>query len=509
MTAGLFALCLAWAGSAVAADWPGWGRDGTRNMVAAEKKAPRVFEPGTFAGDSEEIDLATTRGVRWVAKLGSQSYGNPTVAGGRVYVGTNNAYERRPGVTGDKSLVLAFDEADGRLLWQLTVPKLGSGKVNDWEYLGICSAPTVVDDQVYVVTSRGEVVSLDVDGLRDGNDGEFQEEAAYMVAPGEPELTLLPELDADILWRFDMPNDLGVFPHNVTSSSVLAVGDRLYVTTSNGVDWSHLDLPSPFAPTLIVLDRHTGALVGEEAVGIGERTMHANWSSPALAPATGGLPEQVVFGAGDGFLYGFDLDPFDEQGLAVLRERWRADGNKPGYRVKDGQPIKYATAPGPSEFIGTPVIVDGVAFAAIGQDPEHGPGVGLLSAIPVGGTGAVQPLWTFDGIGRTISTVAVARGVVYAADYSGDLFALDARSGALLWTYETRAHIWGSPYVVGNVVYLGDEDGVLHALKAGRKLAPIGTVSLPAPIYATPVMANGTLYVATQTHLYAVDGVIR
>lgn len=492
---------LLWPTLAQAEDWTAWGRTMQRNMVASEKKVPKLFEPGRFVAGTEQVDMTTTQGVRWVAKLGSQSYGNPTIADGRVFVGTNNELVRREGLGGDRSVVLALDEASGELLWQLTVPKLGSGKVNDWEYLGICSSPTVVGEVVYVVTNRGEVVALDVHGLADGNDG-MQEEGAYMALAGAPPVELLP-MDADILWSYDMPNELGVFPHNITSSSVLVVGDRLYVTTSNGVDWSHIDLPSPFAPSLVVLDRHTGALAGEEAAGISERTMHANWSTPTYVPAWGGAAHQVVFGAGDGFVYGFEVDPVDDGGLKVLQERWRLDANPPEYREKDGRKLEYATYDGPSELIATPVFAEGLIFAAIGQDPEHGSGVGMLTAIDPA-TGAAR--WTFKGLGRTISTPVVYKGLVFIPDYDGVLYCLTAQTGELLWRHPTGAHIWGSPLVAGGTLFLGNEDGELHVVKAHKKLTVLKEIALPAPIYSSPVLANGVLYVATQTHLYAVDG---
>jgi outer membrane protein assembly factor BamB len=506
----LFLLCgllgAAWVTPARAEDWPAWGRTMQRNMVAAESWKPDVLQPGTFVAGTEDVDLATTAGLRWVAQLGSQSYGNPTVSHGRVFVGTNNQRERRPGITGDYSLVLAFDEADGHLLWQLSVPKMGTGRVNDWEYLGICSSPTVDGDVVYVVTNRGEVVALDVDGLADGNDG-AQDEGAFMAAVGKPPLELQ-ALDADILWSFDMPGELGVFPHNITSSSVLIVGDRLVVTTSNGVDWSHLDLPSPFAPAFVVLDKATGAYVAEEGVGISERTLHANWSSPLYVPAAGELPGQIVFGAGDGFLYGFNLDPIDQGGLKVLSERWRYDGNAPEYWQRDGVPLDYPAFDGPSEFIATPVYAEGLVYGLIGQDPEHGPGVGRLSAVDPTASGdqSGRAVWAYQDITRSISTPAVAGGVIYAADYDGRLHALDARRGKVWWVHDTKAHLWGSPLVVGKRVYLGDEDGVLTVLAAGKKRKVLAEITFPAPIYSSPILANGTLYVATQTHLYAFDG---
>ena len=148
-----------------AEDWPQWGgNDPGRNMVAKAKGLPDSFEPGKMKAGSEEVDLATTRNVRWVAKLGSQSYGNPTVAGGKVFVGTNNDSPRDPQHKGDRSVLMTFDEKTGGFLWQLIVPKLASGKVNDWESLGLLSSPTVIGDRLFVVSSRCEVLCLDVNG---------------------------------------------------------------------------------------------------------------------------------------------------------------------------------------------------------------------------------------------------------------------------------------------------------------------------------------------------------
>ncbi len=501
-------LLLALAGApAHAADWPFWGRTPSRNMVASEKVVPISFDPGKFVPGTETVDMATTKGVKWVAKLGSQTYGNPTVSDGRVFVGTNNALARRAGFTGDYSVALALSEADGSVLWQMTVPKLGSGKVNDWDWLGLTSSLAIVDDIAYVVTSRGEIAALDVNGLRNGNQG-YQDESAYMSKGGLPAPELLPDVDADILWLFDMPEELGVFTHNASSNSTLIVGDRLYVATSNGVDWSHIDIPSPFAPALIALDRHTGALIGEEAVGISERLLHANWSSPLYVPKKGKSPATLVFGAGDAFMYGFDPVPgVDATGLHVLNERWRMDCNPPTYwKDEAGNPRKYTSYDGPSETIATPVFADGMVFFAIGQDPEHGPGVGRLQAVVPWAKGETKPVWTFDGIGRSISTVAVSDGLVYAADYEGRVYCVDEKTGVLQWKVDTKAHIWGSPMVAGDYVMIGDEDGVFHVLSTGRTLNEVAAISLSAPIYSTPVLANGVLYVATQTHLYAIDG---
>src|SRR5687768_4399597 len=93
------------ASCALAGDWPQWGGTNSRNMVSAEKNLPVTFEPGKPKEGTDEIDLATTKNVKWVAKLGSQTYGNPTVANGRIVLGTNNDPPKDARYQGDHGIV--------------------------------------------------------------------------------------------------------------------------------------------------------------------------------------------------------------------------------------------------------------------------------------------------------------------------------------------------------------------------------------------------------------------
>ena len=171
-------------------------------------------------------------------------------------------------------MVICLDEKTGAFDWQLVIPKLGAGKVSDWEYIGVCSSPAIENGRAYVVTNRCEVVCLDLSGFKNGNDGPYTEEESYVRPKGSLD-SLNIKLDADIIWRYDMRDELGVFPHNVTSSSALIVEDRLFVATSNGVDWSHTNIPSPLSPSWIALDKNTGELIGEDGSGASEHALHA------------------------------------------------------------------------------------------------------------------------------------------------------------------------------------------------------------------------------------------
>ncbi len=490
---------------APATDWPQWGGTAHRNMYSPAKGLPDRFDPGKFKAGTEDVDLATTKNVKWVARLGTQSYGNATIANGRVYVGTNNDNPRDPQHQGDRSVVMCFDEKTGALLWQLVVPKLKSGKVNDWENLGILSSPKIEGDRVYLVTSRCEVICVDANGLANGNQG-FQDEGAYMAKdtgkpPAKPGAK-----DADIIWVYDMMDELGVFPHNASNSSPLIVGDLVYVCTSNGQDWTHVNIPSPLSPSYIALNKNTGEFAGEDDAGIGAKIFHGQWASPSAGQVKGKW--QVFAGGGDGILYALDSEPKKAEDSSFLRKVWWFDANPPEYKVRDGKPIKYPAAEGPSEINATPVFYKNRVYVATGQDPEHGEGIGRLVCVDATKTGDITNgglLWEYRGIHRSISTVSIDpdTGLLFVGDFSGFVHCLDAETGKLVWTHDMKAHMWGSTLVADGKVYVGDEDGDFVVLSATREKKVLSETNLNAPVYATPVIANGVIYVASNSHLYA------
>src|SRR5688500_9018783 len=112
-------------------DWPMWGGTPDRNMVSNAKGLPTDW------------DVKSKKNIKWVADLGSQSYGNAVVAGGMVFVGTNNEKLRDPKQPGDRGVLMAFSETDGEFRCQHTHAKLEAGRANDWPYQGVASSPLV------------------------------------------------------------------------------------------------------------------------------------------------------------------------------------------------------------------------------------------------------------------------------------------------------------------------------------------------------------------------------
>ncbi|MFH5806596.1 PQQ-binding-like beta-propeller repeat protein [Alienimonas sp. DA493] len=486
-------------------DWPMWGGDPFRNMVNAAPTVNADFQPETRRKEAKN--------VLWTAPLGSQTYGNPVVGGGKVLVGTNNGGEYRPQHVGDRGVVLCFDENDGSFLWQLTREKLPQGRVHDWPEQGICSTPVIEGDRVWVITNRCEVMCLDLDGFRDGtNDGDYQDEV-----DAEKE-------DADILWSLDMIEELGVFPHNLATSSPLILGDNLYFLTSNGVDEAHLEVPAPRAPCFLCLNKNTGEIVWEDNTPF-DNILHGQWSSPCVAIVDG--QAQVLFPGGDGILYAMDPAGDGDGGGKIL---WQFDLNpKDSYWELGGRGTRNAV-------IATPVFADGYVYVGVGQDPEHGEGVGHFYKIDPTGSGDVSPtlmeddkivpnpnskqVWHYGGedtdgsvtgskgeliYRRTMSTVAVHDGLVIAPDLSGFVHCLDAETGKRLWVYDMFAACWGSPMVADGKIFVGDEDGDLTVMELGREENVIEEKMFSSSVYSTPTIAHGKMFVSDRSRLYCFD----
>ena len=443
-------------------DWPMWGGKPDRNMVSSMTGLPETW------------DVDSKKNLKWVSNLGSQAYGNPVVAGGMVFVGTNNEAAYDPERTQDAGILLAFRESDGEFLWQSFSEKLASGRVNDWPYQGVCSSPLVDGDRLYYVTNRAEVMSLDIQGFRDGeNDGPFKEEARTSLH------------DADIVWSFDMMEEVGTYQHNMANSSPVMYGDLIFINTSNGHDESHVNIPSPRAPAIIALNKNTGELVWEDN-SVEDRILHGQWSSAAVGELGGVV--QVVMGQGDGWVRGY---------VAETGEKlWEFDTN----------PKDSVWPRNRNNVISTPVLYNDRVFIGNGQDPEHGEGVGHYYAIDPTKRGDITEtglVWHYDKIRRTISTAAIQDNIVYIPDFSGFLHAIDADTGEQLWVHDTFAAVWASPFVADGKLYLGDEDGDVVVLKPGKEKVVLTEMNMGSSVYSTAVPANGVLFIAGRNKLFA------
>lgn len=466
-------------------------------------------------------DVRQGKNIKWTAKLGSKCYTRPVVAGGKVFIGTNNGVPRNAAIQGDKGVLLCLRESDGQLLWQAVHEPTRLLFRADYPAWGICSAPAVEGKRLYYVSSAFELICADIEGFLDGKNDGVQDEKYRG------------KTDADFLWRIDLKKELGIDPTPPATCTPVLAGGRLFLITGNGTNeggW----LSAPQAPSFVAVDKQTGKLLwknndpSKQVVNLshdrkdffpllserrdrGRVILHGQWSSPVYALVNG--QPQIIFAGGDGWVRGYVP--------ATGKLIWEFDANPKDavYRIGGSGTRNY--------FVASPVVHENRLYIGVGQDPEHGEGVGhlwCLNLLPTvseeGRPRAPEVAWHFGGqrgptdadaskrpyiFGRTVSTCAVQDGLVYAADLRGFLYCLEASSGRELWYHDLGDTVSASPFLVDGKVYLGNWAGQMYVFAQGRQKRLLQTNEMETQILNSPAVANGVLYLPTATHLFAIS----
>jgi outer membrane protein assembly factor BamB len=529
-------LCLSLCSStALGADWPQWGGQEGKNMVSQEKALPETFTPGEKDPQSGGVLLATTKNVKWVARLGSMTCSTPAVAAGRAFIGT-----ARDG----QGVLLCLDEATGKPLWRWAaparqVPTTVEGRRFEFSHfprqLGLCSSPAVDGDRVYIVTHRLEVLCLNVKGRPKASSepapapkprepspdkagapaGPAPKEKSSAPAPGtkpaEPaskgksntapaeKAPPWPEApgDADVVWMFDIW-ELGVRPSDACDCSPVVDDDFVYVCTANGVDrqaeaGKHDEfrkVPAPTAPNVIVLDKKTGRLVAMDEERFPERMFHGQWSSLSLGKVGG--KKLIFFGGGNGVCYAFEAPtaaalpggaPGGAGGKPVtLKTVWSVDCVPKEYRVFGDMPMITHYCLG-----------DRRRSDSINKSTD-GSFVGMseIIATPVFHNNRV-----YVAIGRDPEH-GRGRGALWCIDATktGDI-----TSTGKVWCYQGLDRTLSTVSIADGLLYVADVAGRLHCLDADTGNC-YWIHETNSKTWGSTLVADGKVYLPTQKNLW-------
>jgi len=435
-------------------DWPQWGGTRLRNNAPDVTGLPAQWKPGKFDRRTGDWDKSTSKNIRWVSNLGSQTYGNPVIADGRVYVGTNNGsghIARYPSNT-DLGCLLCFDEKTGELLWQHSSEKLITGRVHDWPLQGICCSPLVEGERLWFVTSRGEVRCLDTKGFHDDEDsGSVINEPARVAdlevanpdykdtlakldegsvsdalkalleKHGEPtsDEVVVETVEAGKTWKL-----IGTFAGTKRTFNARVAGPRLSVfKTLSIADKKEADVLWVYnMMETLGSSQHNMAACSVTAYGDllfvntsnGQDESHINLPAP-------NAPSFFCMNKNTGEVYWTNKSP----GENILHGQWSSpaiaeiggvpqaifaggDGILYSFRAdmgEDGKPeLLWQFDCNPKEtiwilggegtrnnVIATPVIYKDLVYIAVGQDPEHGEGEGHLWCIDPTKRGDISP----------------------------------------------------------------------------------------------------------------------
>lgn len=218
---------------------------------------------------------------------------------------------------------------------------------------------------------------------------------------------------------------------------------------------------------ILAFDRETG-----EEVWRVERTNRRSWATPLLVN-NGSRVDLLASGAENVIAY----DP--ETG----KERWRTEGTR-------SHPI-------PS-FVQT----RGLVFATAGSQAKV-----LLALKPDATDDASRIAWRYNkGTAYVMSPIAVG-DYLYVFSDTGITTCFDARTGAVIYEggrVPVPATFRASPVAFGDKILITSEDGDTFVLRAGPKHEILRTNSIGEPVWASPALANGTLYIRGAKHLFAI-----
>jgi outer membrane protein assembly factor BamB len=84
------------------------------------------------------------------------------------------------------------------------------------------------------------------------------------------------------------------------------------------------------------------------------------------------------------------------------------------------------------------------------------------------------------------------------------LTAYDAKTGEQVYQQRLPSSFSASPVAADGKLYLASEDGDVFVVKAGRKFELLATNPMGQALMATPAISNGMLVVRTENHIYGI-----
>ncbi|MEJ7593949.1 MAG: PQQ-binding-like beta-propeller repeat protein, partial [Planctomycetaceae bacterium] len=261
-------------------DWPMLGRDGARNSVSLEQNAPTVW---SVEAREEGRLIRETRGVRWSAPLGAETFSSPVVANGLVWIGTYQTPTGEKDPNRRLGILKCFRVADGKPVYEFLSPPLA--RPHDMQSHGLGSSPLIERERLWIATNRGEVHCLDIGPLIRGE--------------GPPrELWKL-----DLIKTFEPFQRAAIMGPPRPCSIGASWNGRIYVTINNGVGEDYVTVPKPDAPSLVCLNKETGEVFWKNN-SPGANILVTQSSSPTVAEIAGQV--QVIVPQSDGWVRAFD-----------------------------------------------------------------------------------------------------------------------------------------------------------------------------------------------------------
>lgn len=390
---------------------------------------------GSWDGRHYAVDARTGKQV-WVFETGSPVRVGTAYGDGRVFFGDL------------AGRLYAVDARTGELRWKR--------RIDDHRYAVVTSSPIYYQGRIYIGVSSHE-------------EGAMLRDPRYECCTFRGGVAAFDAGTGDLIWRFytipETPVPRGQNKRGITLRgpaggavwSTVAIhprANRLYLTTGN----QYTGPPSKFTDAIIALELDTGKLVwAYQAVPNDIWTFDCrndpecedmDFDFGSIPITFRGPRGKQLIGAGQKSGWFYALDP--ATGTLV----WKTEVG-PGGKLGG---VEFGTA------------TDGErVYVAISNHPKQG----SVSALD-GATGKI--LWQTpcpDGGSNFGPITVTGRGstkLVFAGSSKGFIRAYDARSGKILWEFDTGGAVGGGPTVVDGVLYVGSGYTFLRIGKGNNKL---------------------------------------
>jgi outer membrane protein assembly factor BamB len=376
--------------------------------------------------------------------------------------------------------------------------------------IGGRSAPVAFGDRLYLLTVGGDaahaqerLVALDAASGKVLWDRRFsvylsdvpQHRAAWASPAVDPEtgtvyvFTVGAQLiavspDNKVLWDRSLPEDYGaVTTHGGRTTSPIVHGDLVILNTLL-LAWGDLNRPGN---RYMAFDKRTGDTVWISSPQA--RHYDTNYSTPIVASIDG--MTALVVGGTDGAFHALKANT----GEPI----WRIDVSK-------------------RAILNSVLYRDGTVYLTHGEENLGTTEMGLVAALPASGRGELKPdafSWRTLGFLPTFASPVMDNERLYTVDNGAIVAAFDLKSGQRLWERSLGTLQKGSPVLADGKLYVGTENGKFYILRPSATGVEVldedwlGSQQDPEPIVASPIVADGRVYVTSMEATYAIGTRVR
>jgi outer membrane protein assembly factor BamB len=285
--------------------------------------------------------------------------------------------------------------------------------------------------------------------------------------------------DGTIVWDRSLPDEYGaVTTHGGRTTSPIIDGDKV-ILNALVLAWGDLNRTGN---RYFAFDKKTGQTVWIASPQA--RHYDTNYSTPIVATIDG--TRALIVGGTDGVYHAL--------------------------KVNTGEKI-WSIEVSKRAILNSALFKDNIAYITHGEENMDTTEMGMIAAVDATKTGVLGKdafKWITRGFLPSFASPVMDNERLYTVDNSAIVGAFDLKTGAKLWDRSLGTLQKGSPLLADGKLYVGTENGKFYILRPSATAVEVldedllGTEQTPEPIIASPIAADGRVYVTSMDATYAI-----